>query len=88
MLWFHMMADSLKFLDRFIYFKHKGREVILKVNDKVHTIPIVSQEYFQKSIKFAIFVYMIFVKDSPQCVYSLLSENLLITRRNRFKSVS
>ena len=67
------MDANLKFLDRVISFKHKSREVSLKVNHKGHTIPIVSQESFQKSIKFVISAYMIFVKDSPQRALSHLN---------------
>lgn len=44
--WFPRL--SLKIV---ISFKHRGREVILHVNYKGHTIPIISKESFKKSIR-------------------------------------
>ena len=74
MPWFHRMRANLSLPDRVIYFKHKDRDISLKVDDKGHTIPIVSQDSLQKSIKFAIFAYLIFVKDSSESANSLSSK--------------
>ncbi|MCO5567413.1 hypothetical protein L7F22_021104 [Adiantum nelumboides] len=63
--WFDCMAASLTFLKRKVTFKHKGRDITLHVNEKGHTIPLVSHDSFDKAMKSSISVYMIFVKDPP-----------------------
>ncbi|MCO5579768.1 hypothetical protein L7F22_033629 [Adiantum nelumboides] len=63
--WFDCMAASLPFLERKVTFKHKDRDITLHVNEKGHTIPLVSHDSFDKAIKSSIFAYMIFVKDPP-----------------------
>ena len=60
--WFHRMATTIKFPDRVISFNHRGRDITLEVNDKGHTIPLVSQDALYKSIKSTLFAYLIFVK--------------------------
>ena len=74
MPWFHRMRAKLSLPDRVISFKHKDKEVSLKVDEKGHTIPIVSQIAIQKSIKFASFAYLIFVKDSSESANSFQSD--------------
>ncbi|MCO5570060.1 hypothetical protein L7F22_023774 [Adiantum nelumboides] len=59
------MAASLKFPERKVTFKHKGRDIILHVNEKGHTIPLVSHDSLDKAMKSSISAYMIFVKDPP-----------------------
>ncbi|MCO5555515.1 hypothetical protein L7F22_009060 [Adiantum nelumboides] len=59
------MAASLTFPEKKVTFKHKGRDITLHVNEKGHTIPLVSHDSFDKAMKSSIFAYMIFVKDSP-----------------------
>ncbi|MCO5546950.1 hypothetical protein L7F22_000389 [Adiantum nelumboides] len=61
--WFDRMAASLTFPERKITFKHKGSDITLHVNEKGHTIPLVSHDSFDKAIKSSISAYMIFVKD-------------------------
>ncbi|MCO5601871.1 hypothetical protein L7F22_055997 [Adiantum nelumboides] len=63
--WFDRMVASLTFPERKITFKHKGSVITLHVNEKGHTIPLVSHDSFDKAIKSSIFTYMIFVKDPP-----------------------
>ncbi|MCO5589210.1 hypothetical protein L7F22_043176 [Adiantum nelumboides] len=63
--WFDRMAASLTFPERKVTFKHKGRDITLHVNEKGHTIPLVSHDSFDKAMKSSIFAYMIFVKDPP-----------------------
>ncbi|MCO5584277.1 hypothetical protein L7F22_038201 [Adiantum nelumboides] len=63
--WFDCMATSLTFPERKVTFKHKGRDITLHVNEKGHTIPLVSHDSFEKAMKSSIFAYMIFVKDPP-----------------------
>ncbi|MCO5577498.1 hypothetical protein L7F22_031329 [Adiantum nelumboides] len=63
--WFDRMAASIKFPKREVLFKHNGREITLHVNEKGHTIPLISHDSFDKAIKSFIFAYMIFIKDSP-----------------------
>ena len=60
------MATTIKFLDRVITFNHRGslRDITLEVNDKGHTITLVSQDALHKSIKSTLSAYLIFVKDS------------------------
>ena len=58
------MRAKLILPNRVISFKHNDKEVSLKVDEKGHTILIVSQVSIHKSIKSACFVYLIFVKDS------------------------
>ena len=50
-LWFHCMATTIKFPNRVISFNHRGRDITLVVNEKGHTIPLVSQDALYKSIK-------------------------------------
>ena len=65
--WFHRMATTIKFPDRVIFFNHRGRDITLEVNEKGHTIPLVSQDALHKSIKSTLSAYLIFFKDSmPQ----------------------
>ncbi|MCO5606457.1 hypothetical protein L7F22_060645 [Adiantum nelumboides] len=61
--WFHRMAASLTFPERKVTFKHKGRDITLHINEKGHTIPLVSHDSFDKAMKSSISAYMIFVKD-------------------------
>ena len=42
--WSHHMANTIKFPDRVISFNHRGRDITLEVNEKGHTIPLVSQD--------------------------------------------
>ncbi|MCO5546964.1 hypothetical protein L7F22_000403 [Adiantum nelumboides] len=64
--WFDHMAASLTFPVRKVTFKHKGRDITLHVNEKGHTIPLVSHDSFDKAMKSSIFAYMIFVKYPPR----------------------
>ncbi|MCO5611102.1 hypothetical protein L7F22_065352 [Adiantum nelumboides] len=57
------MVACIKFLEREVIFKHKGRDITLHVNEKGHTIPLVSHDSFD--MKSFIFAYMIFVKGTP-----------------------
>ncbi|MCO5608519.1 hypothetical protein L7F22_062730 [Adiantum nelumboides] len=63
--WFDCIIASLKFPKRKVTFKHDGRDITLHVNEKGHTIPLVSHDFFDKAMKSFIFAYMIFVKDPP-----------------------
>ncbi|MCO5568113.1 hypothetical protein L7F22_021809 [Adiantum nelumboides] len=63
--WFDRMAVSLTFPKRKVTFKHKDRDITLHVNEKGHTIPLVSHDSFDKAIKSFIFAYIVFVKDPP-----------------------
>ncbi|MCO5587194.1 hypothetical protein L7F22_041141 [Adiantum nelumboides] len=63
--WFDRMVASLTFPERKVTFKHKGRDITLHVNEKGHTIPLVSHDSFDKAIKSSISAYMIFVKGLP-----------------------
>ena len=74
MPWFHRMRAKLSLPDRVISFKHNDKEVSLKVDEKGHTIPIVSQVSIQKSIKSACSAYLIFVKDSSESANSFQSD--------------
>ena len=64
------MRAKLNLPDRVISFKHNDKEVNLKVDEKGHTISIVSQVFIQKSIKSACCTYLIFVKDSSESANS------------------
>ncbi|MCO5583851.1 hypothetical protein L7F22_037766 [Adiantum nelumboides] len=55
------MAASLTFQERKVTF----RDITLHVNEKGHTIPLVSHDSFDKAMKSSISTYMIFVKDPP-----------------------
>ncbi|MCO5564135.1 hypothetical protein L7F22_017791 [Adiantum nelumboides] len=59
------MVASVKFPEREVIFKRKGRDITLHVNEKGHTIPLVSRDSFDKAMKSSIFAYMILVKDAP-----------------------
>ena len=74
MPWFHRMRAKLSLPDRVISFKHNDKEVSLKVDEKGHTIPIVSQVSIQKSIKSSCSAYLIFDKDSSESANSFHSE--------------
>ena len=67
------MATTIKFLDRVITFNHRGRDITLEVNDKGHTIPLVSQDALHTLKKSTLFTYLFFVKDSMQEANSLPS---------------
>ncbi|MCO5593409.1 hypothetical protein L7F22_047423 [Adiantum nelumboides] len=76
--WFDCMAASLTFSKRKITFKHKGRDITLHVNEKGHTISLVSHDSFDKTIESSIFVYMIFFKDPPPNSNDVSSNGSLI----------
>ncbi|MCO5558544.1 hypothetical protein L7F22_012129 [Adiantum nelumboides] len=59
------MAASIKFPETEVIFKHKGGDITLHVNEKGHTISLVSHDSFDKAIKSFIFAYIIFVRDAP-----------------------
>ncbi|MCO5567458.1 hypothetical protein L7F22_021149 [Adiantum nelumboides] len=50
--------------NREVTFKHTRREITLHVNEKGHTIPLVSHDSFDKAMKSSISAYLIFVKDA------------------------
>ncbi|MCO5580503.1 hypothetical protein L7F22_034371 [Adiantum nelumboides] len=62
--WFDCMVASIKFLEREVIFRHKGRDITMHVNEKGDTIPLVSHDSFDKAMKSSLFSYMIFVKDA------------------------
>ena len=53
----------LQFPERIVTFTHKGKEVVLKVNESGQTIPVVNHVQIQKAIKSTICAYLIFAKD-------------------------
>ena len=87
MPWFHRMRAKLSLPDRVISFKHDDKEVKLRVDEKGHTIPLVSHVSIHKAIKSSCFAYMVYVKDTS---LNSSSSNLnnLSTRRNKSKSIS
>ena len=64
MPWFHRMRAKLSLPNRFISFQHDDQEVKLRVDEKGHTIPLVSHVSIHKAIKSAAFAYMVYVKDT------------------------
>ena len=64
MPWFHRMRAKLSLPDKVISFQHDDQEVKLRVDEKGHTIPLVSHVSIHKAIKFAAFAYMVYVKDT------------------------
>ena len=64
MPWFHRMIAKLSLPDRVISFQHDDQEVKLRVDEKGHTIPLVSHVSIHKAIKSAAFAYMVYVKDT------------------------
>ena len=62
--WFISLLATLSYLDRFIKLQHRGRDISIHVNERGHSIPLVSPEFFNKAIKKSIFACMIYVKDS------------------------
>ena len=77
MPWFHRMRAKLSLPNRVISFKYDDKEVSLKVDEKGHTIPIVSQVSLHKSMKSAAFAYMVFVKDKSESATSFSNNNNL-----------
>ena len=60
---FHRKLALLQFSKRFVTFIHKGKEIVLKVNESGQTIPMVNHKQIQKVIKSTFCAYLIFSKD-------------------------
>ena len=58
------MRSKLSLPDRVISFNHDDKEVKLRVDEKGHTIPLVSHVSIHKAIKSSTFAYMVYVKDT------------------------
>ena len=75
--WFHRMYAKLEYPSRDITISCRGRKITLKTEAKGNTIPIVSSNSAQKSMKSSLFAYLIVVK-SPQSCESSLSQCLQV----------
>ncbi|MCO5554855.1 hypothetical protein L7F22_008391 [Adiantum nelumboides] len=62
--WFDRLAASIKFPEKRISFKFRGKNMYIDAQESGNTIPLVHTHAFDKSIKSSTSAYMIFVKDS------------------------
>ena len=73
-LWFHNNKVHIVYLEKFIKFLHRGKELQLVAKKKGETIPLVNGVVVGKSIKSDVSVYLIYVKDKPVDAYAEIYE--------------
>ena len=61
--WFHRKSARLIFPERLVTFSHKGKDMIIRTQNKGNSIPLVDHKAYNKSMKSVLSSYMIFVRD-------------------------